>query len=461
MSGRSAARADLRPSGPDEASSPPPHSIEAEQAVLGAVMLDNAALDKVSDVLRVEDFFDPAHRAIYGAIRGLVLAHKVADVITVGEASGHSMSALNSLCQSVPSAQGAATYARIVRERANERALMGIGQALAVAAADPQRTLAQKIDGAMTALARVADGSASRESVTLQAAIAEFVERMSAEAEGRTRCIQTGLNALDRMLAGGLREGELMVIGGRPKMGKTALVLTLARNMATRYGVLLLSQEMPANELVARNTAALGSLNLASLRQPSEMRPDDWARMSDAIERMRSMSMIIDDQRALTLGDVRRKLMAAKRMASIDVVVVDFLQLMNGEGDNRNSELDRIANGLKALAGEFGVAVILLSAMSREADKRHGPPVMTDLRDSGAIEAAADIIALLYREYAHPLGQHTEDWRNHAQLEIVQRNGAPGSINLWFSGEYQQFADWEGHTPFRKVSSRSTGKGMD
>jgi replicative DNA helicase len=440
----------------------PPHSMEAEQAVLGAVMLDNAALDRITDLLRVEDFFDPAHRAIYGAMRGLVLAHKVADVITVGEASGHSMALLNSFCQSVPSAAGVGTYAKIVRERANERALMCIGHGLAASAPDPKRTLAQKIDGAMTSLARVADGTASRESVTLQAAIVEFVERMSAEAEGRTRCIQTGLAALDKILAGGLREGELMVIGGRPKMGKTALVLTLARNMAQRYGVLLCSQEMPTNELVARNTAALGSLNLAALRQPSEMAPDQWSRMSDAIERMKSLSMVIDDQRALTLGDVRRKLMAAKRMASIDVVVVDFLQLMNGEGDNRNSELDRIANGLKALAGEFCVAIILLSAMSREADKRHGPPVMTDLRDSGAIEAAADIIALLYREFSHPLGQHTDDWRNHAQLEIVQRNGPPGTINLWFSGEYQQFADWEGHTPFRKMASRGSGsKGMD
>jgi replicative DNA helicase len=449
----------------DDADRPgePPHSVEAEQAVLGAVMLDNSALDRIAEVLRVEDFFDPMHRSIYGAIRGLVLAHKTADVITVAEASGHSMAVLHSFCTSVPSSAGIRTYAQIVRERANERALMQIGQALSVAAPDPKRTLAQKIDGAMTSLARVADGSAARESVLLQTAIVEFVARLSDEAEGRTRCIQTGLSALDKILAGGLREGELMVIGGRPKMGKTALVLTLARNMAQRYGVLMCSQEMPANELVARNTAAMGSLNLARLRQPAEMTPDDWSRMSDAIERMKAMSMVIDDQRALTLGDVRRKLMAAKRMATIDVVIVDFLQLMSGEGDNRNSELDRIANGLKALAGEFKVAVILLSAMSREADKRHGPPVMTDLRDSGAIEAAADIIALLYREFAHPLGQHTEDWRHHAQLEIVQRNGAPGSINLWFSGEYQQFADWDGHTPFRKVSSRGTAgsKGMD
>lgn len=441
----------------------PPHSVEAEQAVLGAVMLDNSALDRIAEVLRVEDFFDAMHRSIYGAIRGLVLAHKTADVITVAEASGHSMAVLNSFCASVPSSAGIRTYAQIVRERANERALMQIGQALSVAAPDPKRTLAQKIDGAMTSLARVADGSAARESVLLQTAIVEFVARLSDEAEGRTRCIQTGLKALDKILAGGLREGELMVIGGRPKMGKTALVLTLARNMAQRYGVLMCSQEMPANELIARNTAAMGSINLAALRQPAEMTQDHWSRMSDAIERMKAMSMVIDDQRALTLGDVRRKLMAAKRMATIDVVIVDFLQLMSGEGDNRNSELDRIANGLKALAGEFKVAVILLSAMSREADKRHGPPVMTDLRDSGAIEAAADVIALLYREFAHPLGQHTEDWRNHAQLEIVQRNGAPGSINLWFSGEYQQFADWEGHTPLRKVSSRGSGggKGMD
>ena len=169
--------------------------------------------------------------------------------------------------------------------------------------------------------------------------------------------------------------------------------------------------------------------------------------------------MMLDDQRALTLADIRRKLMDAKRRQAVDVVIVDFLQLMAGDGDNRNQELDRISNGLKAMAGEFGCAVVLLSQLSREADKRNGPPVMTDLRDSGAIEAAADIIALLYREFAHPLGQHTDDWREHAQLEIVQRNGAPGSINLRWNGAYQQFSDWEGGSPFRKHGASKAYRG--
>jgi len=179
---------------------------------------------------------------------------------------------------------------------------------------------------------------------------------------------------------------------------------------------------------------------------------------------MRSLNLVLDEQRALTLLDIRRKVMETKRMRGCDVVIVDYLQLMAGDGDNRNQELDRISNGLKAMAGEFDCAVVLLSQLSREADKRHGPPVMTDLRDSGAIEAAADIIALLYREVAHPMGDKGEAWKHHAQLEVVQRNGAPGTVNLWFSGEYQQFKDWDGPMPMKSGhgrSSRARSSGLD
>lgn len=439
-----------------------PHSEEAEQAVLGALMLERGALDRCSDVIAASDFYAADHRAIFSTIAGLVAADKVADELTVSEAGGHAIQYLGELTRSTISAASVRHYAQIVRDRALERGLQRWGNLTAQTATDIKRTPLEKIDTAMVGLTRLAEGSAAAESVPLASAMKTFIERLKAEAAGTTRVMQTGLRALDKMLAGGLREGELMVIGGRPKMGKTALVLTLSRNMSRRYGVLLLSQEMPVHELMARNTAAMSDLNLASLRQPDQLTKSNWAAVYAAIGRMESMAMVLDDQRALMLGDVRRKLMAAKRLMAIDVVVVDFLQLMAGSGDNRNQELDRIANGLKALAGEFKVAVILLSQMSREADKRHGPPVMTDLRDSGAIEAAADVIALMYREFAHPLGKHTEEWRHHAQLELVQRNGAPGTIDLRFNGEYQQFSDWDGQAPKRTLLARaSVGGGLD
>lgn len=455
-----------RPAPPEEGAQlrVPPHSIESEQSVLGGLLLDNAAWDKVGDVVVESDFYAFDNRTIFAAIGALVNASRPADVITVldrltsmgkAEECG-GLAYLNALAQSVPSATNARAYAQIVRQKSLERQLIVIGDETASSGWSADGTVMERVDAAMSKLTRLADGAATTESVMLDAALVAFMDRLQEEADGNTRVIQTGLASLDRMLAGGFREGELIVIGARPKMGKTALMLTLARNMAPRYGVLVLSQEMPVHELVARNTAAMGSLNLAQLRQPAELNNDGWSRVVDAIERMRGMRMVLDEQRALTLADVRRKLMAAKRRERIDVVVVDFLQLMAGDGENRNRELDEIANGLKAMAGEFKVAVILLSQMSREADKRRGPPVLTDLRDSGAIEAAADVIALLYREFAHPLGQHTEDWRYHAQLELIQRNGAPGTINLNFNGEFQQFSDWVGQTPFRPASKRGS-----
>ncbi|WKB52298.1 replicative DNA helicase [Eleftheria terrae] len=426
----------------------PPQSRQAEESVLGALLIDNSAFDQVGDLLQPEHFYDPAYRAIYRSVASLIRQRQVADTITVMEAGQHDLPTLNELAHAVPSAAHIRGYAQIVFDRWQERELMRLGSAMVEEAVRPGKAPAEKIDAAMSQLTGLGEKRGHVvESVSLDHATVAFLDWMQAEAEGRTTVMSTGLANLDRILSGGLRAGELMVLGGRPKMGKTALTLTLARGMAAQHGVLLLSQEMPVIELMLRHTASLGCVDLNALRRPKELDSEGWSRMSEAVERMRDLRMILDDQRALTLLDVRRKVMAAKRRGPLGVVIIDYLQLMAGDGDNRNQELDRISNGLKAMAGEFGVAVIVLSQCSREADKRHGPPVMTDLRDSGAIEAAADIIALLYREHAHPLGVKTDENRQHAQLEIVQRNGAPGTINLKWTGEFQLFEDWEGPAP--------------
>jgi len=439
-----------------------PHSDEAEQAVLGALLLDNDALDRVADILKAADFYHPSHAAVWDTLCQMIMARKAADVITVAEA-GHDMAYLNAMVQSIPSSANARRWAELVRERSLERELIrAAGDIAADAVGDGE--VRAKIDRAQTRLASLGEVRSAKEPVPLEAAVVAYLDHLTDESEGRSRIFPTGLKHLDRQLNGGLREGELAVIGARPKMGKTALMLTLQRAMSCDYSSLVLSQEMPVNELVARHMAALGSINLADLRKPDPANDAMWGAVSEAAERMRPFNMMLDDQRGLTLLDVRRKVMQAKRRAGLDVVFVDFLQLMAGEGrsgENRNQELDKIANGLKAMAGEFGIAVVLLSQLSREADKRAGPPVMTDLRDSGAIEAAADIIALLHREYAHPMGSKTEDWKHHAQLEIVQRNGAPGTVALHFSGEFQRFSDWEGPWPER-IGRKSAGyaKGM-
>lgn len=442
-----------------------PHSVEAEQSVLGALLQHNAAFDRVDVLLQAAMFYDAAHRGIYTTIAGLIGASKPADIVTVADEGGHEVRYLHALSVSVPSASHITRYAEIVRERWMERELQQVGREVIESAAQPGRDALVKVDDAMAKLSRLGEGRVARESVHLDNAVLAYLDQLQAESDGESKAISTGLRALDRMLSGGIRPGELMVLGARPKMGKTAFVLTLARNMAKTRGVLVCSQEMPVSELVARNVAALGSVNLADLRRGREIPDAVWSGVTDSVEEMRGLQMVLDDQRALTLMDVRRKTMEAKRRHGIDVVIVDFLQLMQGEGsgsgENRNQELDRIANGLKAMAGEFGVAVILLSQLSREADKRSGPPVMTDLRDCGAIEAAADIIALLFREAAHPLGDKGEEWRHHAQLEIIQRNGAPGHVSLEFSGEYQRFRDWDRPVPQKMGRGRGASRDLD
>lgn len=434
-----------------------PHSLEAEQAVLGALLMDNDAFDRVSDVVRAEEFWEPQHRAIWTTLVTLITARKPADVVTVFDSGGHDMTYLAALLQSVPSSASARRYAQIVHDRHLERELIRAAGDIAADAVSPGADVLAKIDRAQTRLATLGEVRRESEPVGIEEAVVSWSAHLQAEAEGRSRIFPTGLRDLDRLLGGGLREGELMVLGARPKMGKTALMLAMQRAMAQDYSTLVLSQEMPVNELMSRHAAAVGRINLSDLRRPDQANDDVWERVADAMERLGALHMAFDDTRALTLLDVRRKAMQAKRRRGLDVMFVDFLQLMAGDGDNRNQELDKIANGLKALGGELKIGVVLLSQLSREADKRSGPPVMTDLRDSGAIEAAADVIALLYREAAHPLGARGAEWEHFAQLEVVQRNGAPGQVGLHFDGAQQRFGDWAGAWPKRIGGSRSTG----
>lgn len=435
----------------------PPHSDEAEQAVLGCLLLDNQVINDIAG-LEAGHFYRHEYATVYERIRQFVIACKPADVLTVADSGVMSMGDLTKLAMSVSSTRNAAGYAGIIISRSMDRQLIRVGREIIELANDNAAAAVDKVDKAMSSLTAIASTRKASESVLLEDAIVAYLDRIQAEADGQIDVISTGLRHLDKILAGGLRVGELMVVGARPKMGKTAFTLAVSRNAAKAgNGVLVMSQEMPVSELVSRHVASEGEINLAELRTPSTLSDKAWSGLSAAIEELRPMKMLLDEQRGLTLMDVRRKVMAAKRRINCRLVVIDFLQLMAADSSkesNRNQELDRISNGLKAMAGEFGVAVILLSQLSREADKRHGPPVMTDLRDCGAIEAAADIIAMLYREVAHPMGEKGEMWKHHAQIEVVQRNGAPGTVNLWFSGEYQQFKDWNGPAPMRSSMGR-------
>jgi replicative DNA helicase len=263
---------------------------------------------------------------------------------------------------------------------------------------------------------------------------------------------------LDKITAGGGRHGELWVIGARPSMGKTALTLTMSRNVAKDRDVLFCSQEDSKDSASSRFVASIGRVSLSHLRDPRNAPESMWGAVSDAVEQMQALRLHIDDQAGLTLLDVRRKIQQVRRRGGLDLVIIDYLQLMTGEANNRNQELGLIANGLKKTAKDLKVWVILLSQMNREVDKRSGPPQMSDLRDSGDIEGAADFIGLLHRDH---MRNPTDENKHHAVLHIAkQKNGPTGMVNMHFDGAYQRFTDWDGPVPskgFKRAASHSGG----
>ena len=446
----------------------PPHSDEAENSVLGAVLLDNAAWDAVGAVLRPVHFFRPQSRAVWATLTAMVAAGQPADTVTVYEAGGHDLAFLNALVQATPSVSRVAAYADIVLERWRERELIRIGADLAASAlAGPAEgadasTLA---DNAVTRLMALSASASERTPERMDSLVVRYVEYVEGLLEGKGGAIATGLRDLDAITSGGIRPGELWVIGARPSMGKTAFTGTLVRYVAQQCGALFCSQEDTWTALVARHVAAAGRVNLADLRNPAKAPDSMWQGLSEGADHLAGLDLYLDDQSGLTLSDVRRKIQQTKRELAalgkvLRVVVVDYLQLMQGEGANRNLQLGLIANGLKGAAKELDVGIILLSQMNREADKRNGPPIMSDLRDSGDIEGAADLIGLLHREYMR--NPHSANKR-HAELHIVkQKNGSTGTVDLDFDGAFQRFSNWDGPPPEKtKGRAAHSPRGMD
>lgn len=440
-----------------------PHSDEAEQSLLGGLLLDNAAWDRVSDVVQAADFYQPEHRAIFTTVARLITASRVADVITVYEAGGHDLRYLNELSSSVPSAHSARAYADIVRERALRRELMRIGGALAddaLRGSDdklPVQALADRAVTALLALTQMQQHSEPRDVVGL---LPGFLDHVTEKYEGGNDAIETGLADVDAQFDGGLRPGELMVLGARPSMGKSAFVLTLCRNIGAAHPVLMMTMEDSLRTLLSRMVAAAGRINLADLRNPKRAPESMWSGLSEGVDALGKLMIDLDDQGSLSLMDMRRKIQQSKRRRrQLGLVVVDYLQLAQGDGDNRNQSLGAVANGLKSAAKEFDVPIVLLSQLNREADKRPGPPQMSDLRDSGDIEGAADIIGLLHREF---MRKPSPENKHHAELHVVkQKNGSTGVVHLHFDGAVQRFSDWDRGAPIPGARAVTRGgKGL-
>lgn len=427
----------------------PPHSIEAEQSVLGGLLLDNSAWDRAADLLVESDFYRYEHRLIFTAVHGLINATKPADVITVfeqlqmhgkaDEAGG--LAYLNALAQSVPSAANIRRYAEIVRERAVLRKLVSASDEIATNALNPQgRTVTQILDEAEGRIFQIGEeGSRGKQGFhSMDKLVVSLLDRVQELAENGAEDVTgvpTGFYELDRMTAG-LQPGDLVILAARPSMGKTAFALNIGEHVAVKEGLptLVFSMEMGASQLALRMVGSLGRIDQQHLRT-GRLADDEWGRLSEAVEKLRGVSIFIDETPALTPSELRARARRQARLCGkLGLIVVDYLQLMSGSShsdENRATEIGEISRGLKALAKELQCPVIALSQLNRSVETRTDKrPMMSDLRESGAIEQDADVIMFIYRdEY------YNKDSKEPGVAEIIigkQRNGPVGTVKLAF-----------------------------
>ena len=427
----------------------PPHSIEAESSVLGGLLLDNAAWDRVGDLLVDGDFYRHEHQLIYASIGALVNASKPADVITVfehlqnqgnAEAMG-GLGYLNSLAQYVPSASNIRRYAEIVRERSILRKLVTASDEIATNAFNPKGKAVDKIlDEAEQKIFNIGEeGSRMKQGFqSMDSLVVDLLDRVQEMADNPNDItgVPTGFIDLDRMTSG-LQAGDLVVLAARPSMGKTAFAINIAEHVALNEGlpVAVFSMEMGAAQLAVRVVGSIGRVDQGHLRT-GKLTDEEWPRLTEAIERLRTVSLHIDETPGLTPSELRansRRL--ARQCGKLGLIVVDYLQLMSGSssagGDNRATELGEISRGLKMLAKELQCPVIALSQLNRSVEQRTDKrPMMSDLRESGAIEQDADIIMFIYRD-----DYYNKDSKDPGVAEIIigkQRNGPTGTVRLAF-----------------------------
>jgi replicative DNA helicase len=431
----------------------PPQSVEAEQAVLGGLMLAPESLDRVGDFLGEDDFYRRDHRLIYRAIRELSEKNRPFDAVTLGEwFEGNGLAEqiggtgyLIELASTTPSAANIRSYAEIVREKAVLRQLIEVGTEIVNDGFRPEgRESAEVLASAEMKVFKIAEqGRRGRaDFVPLREAMKEAFQLLQEryENQGSVTGLPTGFHDLDEMTAG-LQNSDLIILAARPAMGKTTLALNFAEHAAykTKKAVAVYSMEMSASQLAFRLISSMGRVNATRLRT-GQLEDEDWSRVNMAIKMLSEVKIFIDDTPALSPDVLRSKARRIKREHDLGLIVIDYLQLMTvpGTGENRATEISEISRSLKALAKELNVPVIALSQLNRGLESRTDKrPVMADLRESGAIEQDADIIMFIYRdEYYH------KDSQDKGLAEVIigkQRNGPTGTAKLKFFGEYTRF----------------------
>ncbi len=434
----------------------PPNSIEAEQSLLGGLMLDNAAWDKVADLIVASDFYRKDHRLIFAGIAELAETSNPCDVVTLSElldnrdeleASG-GLEYLAMLSNETPGAANVRAYARILRERSTLRSLISAGNQISGSAfATDGRSASDLVDEAERLVFEIAE-KGSRGQVGfrhLKSILPDAVDRIDLlhQSGGNITGIPTGFTEFDKLTAG-LQAGELIVIAGRPSMGKSTLAVNIAENAAigAKVPTAIFSMEMPSQQLAFRMISSLGRVDQTHLRT-GNFPDEDWSRINTAVQLMSDAPIFIDDSASLSPTEIRARARRLKREHGLGLIVVDYLQLMqvHGSTENRATEISEISRSLKALAKELELPIIALSQLNRSVEQRTDKrPVMSDVRESGAIEQDADLIVFIYREEVY--NQDTPR-KGIADISIAkQRNGPIGDFPLTFVGRFTKFENW-------------------
>lgn len=431
----------------------PPHSIEAEQAVLGGVMLDNNTWERVEDVVTDNDFYRHDHRLIFRAINKLSERNQPFDVVTLSEQLDKEgvleqvggLTYLAELARNIPSVANIRAYAQIIRERATLRQLISASNDIADSAYMPKgRTGDEILDDAERMIFQIAEGRPKTGGPEgINNILAKTIDRIDElfNSNNALTGVTTGFTDLDKK-TNGLQPSDLIIIAGRPSMGKTSFAMNLVENAALRTdkAVLVYSLEMPAESLAMRMLSSLGHIEQGKIRT-GRLDEDDWPRLTSAINLLNERKLFIDDTAGITPSEMRsRTRRLAREHGEIGLIMVDYLQLMQlgGGADNRTNEISEISRSLKALAKEFNCPVIALSQLNRSLESRPNKrPVNADLRESGAIEQDADVIMFIYRdEVYHP----ETEYKGVAEIIIgKQRNGPIGTVRLAFLGKYTRF----------------------
>ena len=440
----------------------PPHSVEAEQSLIGGLLLDNMAWDKVGDMIAEADFYRDEHRRIFRHIARLIELGKPADVVTVFESleknneseSAGGLAYLSEIANNTPSAANIKRYAEIVRERAVLRKLVTVGDEISSSALNPKgRDAKELLDKAEASIFEIAEQGARQRTgfVSLQPLLGQVVDRIQElydkDNHSDVTGVPTGFRDLD-VKTSGLQPGDMIIVAGRPSMGKTAFALNIAEHVGveTRLPVAIFSLEMPGTQLAMRLLSSVGRLDQHRVRT-GRLNDDEWQKMTYSLGKLHDAPIHIDETGSINPIDLRSR---ARRLAreyggKLGLIVIDYLQLMTvtSQGDNRAAEISEISRSIKSLAKELSVPIVALSQLNRSLEQRPNKrPVMSDLRESGAIEQDADVIIFLYRDEVY-----NPDSPDKGTAEIIigkQRNGPIGTVRVTFLGQYTRFENFAG-----------------